>query len=208
MEIERAELEKKQQEQEKNKKKGKHVEVEVEEPPPREWTSGEVRREISKEMLFLLPALVLGFVAVFAVWRMPSIGQAWERIVSNRWVGAALGSILGGLAGGFIVWFTRIVGTLGFGREAMGLGDVHLMVGIGAVIGAGPTVVAFFLAPAFGLAIALYLIVTGTRREIPYGPYLSLASAAVIFVYCPIAAYMAPGVEGCMQMLRAAISGG
>jgi leader peptidase (prepilin peptidase)/N-methyltransferase len=207
MEHERAELEKQQQEREKNKAKGKRVEVD-EEPPPREWTSGEVRREISKEMLFLLPALFLGFVAVFLVWRVPSIGHAWEQIVGYRWVSAALGSVLGGLVGGFVVWLTRILGTLGFGREAMGLGDVHLMVGVGAVIGAGPAVVAFFLAPAFGLAVALYLILTGTRREIPYGPYLSLASAAVVLVYCQIAAFMAPGVEGFMQMLRGTLSGG
>ena len=207
MEIEKAELEKKQQEREKNKAKGKRIEEE-EEPTPREWTPGEVRREISKEMLFLLPALVLGFLAVFAVWRVTSIANAWEQIVSHRWISAVLGSILGGLVGGFIVWLTRILGTLGFGREAMGLGDVHLMVGVGAALGAGPAVVAFFLAPAFGLAIALYLILTGTRREIPYGPYLSLASAAVVLVYCEIAAFMAPGVEGFMQMLRSGISGG
>ncbi len=48
-----------------------------------------------------------------------------------------LGAALGALVGGLVPWLTRILGTLGFRRVAMGLGDVHLMFGVGAVVGAG-----------------------------------------------------------------------
>jgi hypothetical protein len=46
------------------------------------------------------------------------------------------------------------------------------------------------------------MLLTGKRREIPYGPYLSLATAAVLLFYCPIAAYLAPGMKGLALMLR------
>jgi leader peptidase (prepilin peptidase)/N-methyltransferase len=50
----------------------------------------------------------------------------------NNWLGIPairgfFGALMGYFAGCTVVWATRIVGTLGFGREAMGLGDVHLM---------------------------------------------------------------------------------
>ena len=107
-----------------------------------------------------------------------------------------LGSLLGGLIGGLVVWMTRILGTLAFRRVAMGLGDVHLMFGVGAVIGAGGATVAFFLAPFFGILVAAYMLITRRGREMPLGPYLSLATAFVMLAYCPIAAYLSPGLQG------------
>ncbi|HEX4795667.1 MAG TPA: prepilin peptidase [Humisphaera sp.] len=209
LEVDRAKLEKekqeRQREREKNEKRSKSkqsLEPEEDDPDMRVWTPAEIRREIRKEILFLLPPLGLGFLFAVMVWRVPAVASAWNRAMQYRWLAAMLGSILGGLVGGFTVWLTRILGSIGFGREAMGLGDVDLMVAVGAALGAGASVVAFFLAPAFGLAIALYLLLTGTRREIPYGPYLSLGSAAAILYYCDIAAYMAPGLHVIMQMLR------
>jgi leader peptidase (prepilin peptidase)/N-methyltransferase len=98
--------------------------------------------------------------------------------------------------GGFVVWLTRVLGTLAFGREAMGMGDVHLMAAVGACVGAGAATVAFFVAPFFGLVLAIYLLLTGTRRELPYGPYLSMGTAFVMLFYCPIAAWLAPGMAG------------
>jgi prepilin signal peptidase PulO-like enzyme (type II secretory pathway) len=76
------------------------------------------------------------------------------------------------------------------------------MVAVGAVLGAGPAIVAFFLAPFFGIVLAIYMMVTGTRREMPLGPYLSLGSATVMLFYGPIAAYLAPGLAGASQMIH------
>ena len=112
-----------------------------------------------------------------------------------------MGAVLGALAGGMVVWLARILGTLAFGRVAMGLGDVHLMFGIGAIIGAGPAVLAFFIAPFVGLAVGLWGLLTHKRHELPYGPYLSMAAAAVLLVYDPVAEYLRPGFIGLAQML-------
>lgn len=182
--------------------------AEGQEPPGREYTPRQIRAEMRKEMLFLFPPMVLGIAWVWLTFKVPAVRSFWETAVAHRWVGGLLGSALGLLVGGFVVWLTRILGTLGFGREAMGMGDVHLMAGVGAVIGPGAATVGFFLAPFFGLALALYMLLTGTRRELPYGPYLSLATAFVIVFYCPIASYLAPGLTTMTQVLSGWLGGG
>jgi leader peptidase (prepilin peptidase)/N-methyltransferase len=103
--------------------------------------------------------------------------------------------LFGALIGAFTVWIFRILGTLALGRVAMGLGDVHLMFGIGAIIGAGAAVVVFFLAPFAGLLVGLHGYLTKKRHELSYGPYLALATAAVLIFYCPIADFLRPGME-------------
>lgn len=168
-------------------------------PPP--YTSWQIRLEMGKEVLFLLPPSVMGSVVLAATTFVPSLHDAWAGACTYHWFTGLLGACLGALIGAFVVWITRILGTLGFGRVAMGLGDVHLMLGVGAVIGAGASTVAFFIAPFFGLLIAAYFLITRTRRELPYGPYLSLATAFVMLAYCPIAAKLAPGMQGLSEML-------
>jgi prepilin signal peptidase PulO-like enzyme (type II secretory pathway) len=56
--------------------------------------------------------------------------------------------------------------------------------------------VAFFLAPFFGLVLAVYMLLTGKRRELPFGPYLSMATGFVMLFYPPIATYLAQGLCG------------
>jgi leader peptidase (prepilin peptidase)/N-methyltransferase len=174
-------------------------------PPP--YTKQDIRREMRFEMMFLLPAMVLACVAWVLASQVPATARVWTSVASHAWVSAALGAVFGGLMGGFIVWLTRILGTIAFGRIAMGLGDADLMFAVGAVIGAGGTIVAFFLAPFFGIAVAIYMLLTGTRRELPYGPYLSLATAFVLLFYCPIAAWLVPGVEGLSIMIHGLFGG-
>ena len=96
------------------------------------------------------------------------------------------GSLLGYLVGGGLVWGIRIFGTLGFGREAMGLGDVHLLAGVGAVVGWWDPILIFFIAPFSGLLYAGFAVVLekiGKKQsEIPYGPHLAVATLLVVFL--------------------------
>ena len=85
----------------------------------------------------------------------------------------------------------------------MGLGDADLMFGVGCVLGPGPAVVAFFLAPFCGIGVAVYKLLFRKGRELPYGPYLSMASALVMLFYCPIAAYFTPGLSFLAGRLQA-----
>src|SRR5205085_1993636 len=102
------------------------------------------------------------------------------------WLARLLGSIFGMLVGGGLVWFTRIGGTLGFNKEAMGMGDAHLMAGVGAIIGAPLVVIAFFLAPFLGLLWVIVLLWLKKPNVLPYGPWLSIASILCLLIGNPL----------------------
>jgi len=144
------------------------------------------RREICREIVFLLPIIVC---SVAAYWLIRQ--QSWWVDFSQRPViTGLLGSLWGYFVGCGIVWGTRILGTLAFGKEAMGLGDVHLMGAAGAIVGAPFVIVAFFIAPFFGLAWVAFQMFFKKIRQIPYGPFLSLGVLAVIILHNKIFSYL------------------
>jgi len=141
------------------------------------------RREIFKEIFFLSP-IVLGAVAALLAYRLvPAVERGWNDVMAYPTAAGLFGSLWGYLIGCGVVWATRILGTLAFGREAMGLGDVHLMGAAGALLGAEMIVVAFFVAPFFGLVWAGYQWMFRKTRQIPYGPFLSMAIGLVMIAY-------------------------
>jgi leader peptidase (prepilin peptidase)/N-methyltransferase len=199
LEIERAELETRA-------KKAEEAGEEVPEIPP-EFPPAKVRHEIRKEMLFLMPPLLLGGISVLLHLYVPAVRNLWNWASTVDWLNSGLGSLLGGLVGGFVIWLTRILGSYALGKEAMGLGDVHLVFGIGAVLGAGGATVTFFLAPFAAIITGIYLVIAHSRRQLPLGPYLSLAAAFVMLFYAPIAAYLQPSLIVLIAVLRQALLG-
>ena len=135
------------------------------------------RREMGRELLFLLP---IGICFVIG-WMV-----GYEKGMPSLLVQGLAGSILGYIVGGGLVWAIRIIGTLCFGREAMGLGDVHLLAGVGAIVGWWDPILIFFIAPFSGLlwaAVSAILEKIGKKhREIPYGPHLAVATLLVVFL--------------------------
>lgn len=106
-------------------------------------------------------------------------------IIMTWWLGgpgwAALLSALAGLAmGGGLVWAVRIIFTAILNKEAMGFGDVTLLAMIGTYLGWQAPIFIFFVAPCIGLVLALTQVVLGLGREIPFGPFLCLATVIVI----------------------------
>jgi len=158
-----------------------------------------IRLEMLKELLFLTPAIILAIVFFLFLSGKNNFTDAWQgAIIEKRWLAGLLGSVFGFMIGGGIVWFTRIFGSLAFGREAMGLGDVHLMAAVGAMLGWFSATIAFFVAPFLGLGWAISRLIIHRSREIPYGPFLSLATVMVIFLHDALVAYFwsvfTPGV--------------
>ena len=89
-------------------------------------------------------------------------------------------SITGLVVGAGSVWLVRTVGFWVLKQEAMGFGDVVLMAMIGSVIGWQPVLAVFFIAPMLAVFAAAVMWITKRDREIPYGPWLSLATIALL----------------------------
>lgn len=139
-----------------------------------------------------VPGMVLGVVlgALVPAVRLDPTAAVPAAVASHAagfWIG-----VQGLLVGGGLIWVVRVVGGWVFRREAMGLGDVTLLAMIGSFLGWQAAVLAFFLSPFSGLPHALgkgiaALIkrlrgrtLTGADREIPFGPYLSLAATVLV----------------------------
>ncbi len=128
------------------------------------WAS--LRRRTSGLMVV---TAVLGSGGITIGWLAG--GDAWQSLLS---------AVVGMVVGGATVWAFRIVGTQALGQEAMGFGDVTLMSMIGAFLGWQATLMAFFLAPAAGLLIAVARWTLTGRKDIAFGPYLCLAALYLI----------------------------
>jgi prepilin signal peptidase PulO-like enzyme (type II secretory pathway) len=141
-----------------------------------EISEGNIRVEILKEALFLAIPVACAALAYLLPLQLPEV----------PWLMRLLGSVFGLLVGGGVVWLIRIGGSIAFNKQAMGIGDVHLMAGVGAVIGAPLVLVAFFTAPFVGILWAILLKLMGKPNVLPYGPWLSVASIMALLLGNPI----------------------
>jgi len=89
-------------------------------------------------------------------------------------------SLAGLIVGGGSIWTIRLVGQWVLRQEAMGFGDVILMAMIGSFLGWQPVLIVFFVAPVCAMVVVILTWLVSRHREIPYGPYLSLATLIVI----------------------------
>jgi leader peptidase (prepilin peptidase) / N-methyltransferase len=168
-----------------------------------DFTPAQVRAEIRKEMLFLLPPLVLGGGMLLLEMHVAAVRSCFDQAAGIDWLSGLGGAIFGGLAGGGFIWIIRVLGSIAFGKEAMGLGDVDLMLGVGAVIGPGAAIISVFVATFLALPITLAMFFLRARRQLPFGPYLSMAAAVVMLFYFPIYDhYVRPVALGLGTLLR------
>ena len=144
------------------------------------------RLEACKEVVFLLPIVICSMAAF---WLFGG-NKWWVNFSQHPAVSGLMGSMWGYFIGCGIIWGIRIFGTFAFGKEAMGLGDVHLMGAAGAVVGPVFVVMAFFIAPFFGLAWAGFQMFSKKIRQIPYGPFLSIGIFVVMILHDRIRDYV------------------
>lgn len=178
--------------EQKNSKEEIAIPNNEEESAEPDWTSNGVnhRLEACREIIFLLPIIVCSIALLWIVREVTPVRAWWENFSQHPVVAGLLGSVWGYFVGCGLVWGIRIFGTLAFGKEAMGLGDVHLMGAAGAVIGPLYVVVAFFVAPFFGLAWAGSQMFFKKIQQIPYGPFLSLGIFVVMILHDWIRDYL------------------
>ena len=164
---------------------------------PENWIAyPHARREMLREILFVgfpLAFALAGFALAHKLagpWIYNPNTFAMETS-ANAAVPLALqvltGVLMGYLVGGGVVWLFRILGSLGFGKEALGLGDVHLMAAVGAVLGWIDPVIAFFGGAILGMVIFLIQLFRNkdtdkdTGRVMPFGPPLCMAVVLLFF---------------------------
>lgn len=110
-----------------------------------------------------------GSIAIAAVW--------WYG--GSSWLGL-LTSLLGLAVSGGLVWGVRLGGTAALQREAMGFGDVTLMMMLGTFLGWQAGIIIFFVAPFAGLVVGIVQLISRSDDVIPYGPFLCLGALFVM----------------------------
>jgi prepilin signal peptidase PulO-like enzyme (type II secretory pathway) len=153
--------------------------VDVTDEVMEEIASPFARREILKEAAFLLIPVAFAILAYAIPLDVPQSPRAAR----------VLGALWGLLVGGGVVWAIRILGTLALNKEAMGLGDVHLMAGVGAVAGPMLAALAFFVGPFIAIPWIIVLKISGKPNALPYGPWLSVSSIICLLVGYPMLAW-------------------
>jgi prepilin signal peptidase PulO-like enzyme (type II secretory pathway) len=156
------------------------------------------------------------YLAALGLVGTAAIGSVWMFGAAISWVGLLTG-LVGMAAGGALVWLVRIIGTRVLHREAMGFGDVTLMAMIGAFLGWQTALIVFFLAPFAGVLLGIVQWVMHRDQEIPYGPFLCLAAAAVVVAWSAVwqatqiyfaAGWLVPGVLAVCLVLLGVLLGG
>ena len=100
-------------------------------------------------------------------------------------IDALIKSFIGLFCGAGILLFVRWIGFWILKKEAMGLGDVKLLAGIGAFLGWQSIIFSIFVGSLIALIVALVCLSLknyNNSSSIPFGPYLSVAAILWILI--------------------------
>ena len=141
-------------------------------------------------LIGLLGATLIGEVQICHLWvdwsvaipqlRGPYIPSWYD--AHRHWHGLAW-SVAGLVTGAGLTWSARQISSLVLGQEAMGSGDVTLMAMIGSFLGWQAAILVFLVAPLLGLTMGVFIRMVSGKTFLPYGPWLSIAAAVVLFTW-------------------------
>ncbi len=103
-----------------------------------------------------------------------------DRPFVHSWLESALG-VLFGAGPLYLIWWLYLVVRK---REGLGLGDIKLMIALGALFGYECALITIFVGSVLGSALGLLLILMnrmGFSTAIPFGPYL--VTGALLYLY-------------------------
>jgi leader peptidase (prepilin peptidase)/N-methyltransferase len=146
-----------------------------------------------------VPVILLGLGILTDLYRILTEGSGSmvsfsQQIGSKVYVAHLPMSLTGMVVGGGLFLIIGWVFERALRKPALGLGDVKLAAGMGALLGPGYLFLCFFLlAILSGAIISVLLMAFGLRRReqsIPFGPMLAVAAMAVLLWPDVIAPWM------------------
>lgn len=159
-----------------------------------EETRSHARGTALRELAWLLPAVVVGIVLFILLRRSHEMDATWRDAITasklSPWLASHIAPALSAIAAltwaAAIGWTVRILGTLAFGKEAYGTGDIYLMAAIGATAGVWNCFFGFFMASILALVGVAATFLKRSHRAIPFGPWLALGSFCVLAIERPL----------------------
>jgi leader peptidase (prepilin peptidase)/N-methyltransferase len=102
------------------------------------------------------------------------------------WVVSLIGALIGAIAGGGFLWLVGFLWEKLRGVEAMGLGDVKMMLGFGAFLGWRLTLLAIFIGVLTGSIVGIALMVKrgdkNLQSMLPFGIFLGIGSVVALLL--------------------------
>ncbi|MEG2457811.1 MAG: prepilin peptidase [Bacilli bacterium] len=94
--------------------------------------------------------------------------------------------ILYGIILFIIMYIFKLIGDKIFKRESLGGGDIKLMGVIGFILGLIPSVFVLFISSVLALIFSLIFLKLDKTKEIPFGPFILIASLIMFYFGTPI----------------------
>lgn len=120
----------------------------------------------------------------------PLLGPPPDFAPAGTWKLGLLNAVVGALAGSFVVRGVKWLFEVGFGKEALGLGDADLLMMAGAFLGWQPAVLSLFVGAFAALfvfklpaAVIGFIRKQEFERELPFGPGLAVGVVATWLVW-------------------------
>ncbi|HVP13834.1 MAG TPA: A24 family peptidase [Phycisphaerae bacterium] len=163
------------------------------------------------ELVWFIPSILIGVGLLLFLRRTGHLDSDWRGVLQalfgdHRWASFLAGgfqALAAGLLAAGIGWCVRILGTLTFGKEAFGTGDIYIMAAIAAVAGLPLLILAFFLGALLALVGVLATLFHKTSRAIPFGPWLAIGSLVALWLQPVLVEFFEPAAT----MLWAVLSG-
>jgi leader peptidase (prepilin peptidase) / N-methyltransferase len=121
-----------------------------------------------------------------------SVIYGWIWYLGGKSFESLFGATLGMAFGGGVIWAVRIIARMAMGQEAMGFGDVTLMIMIGAFLGWQAILPIFFCAACTAVFAALANFLFTGENAFAFGPFLSIGAVATIIWWQPFWRYLTP----------------
>ncbi len=93
-----------------------------------------------------------------------------------------IAAVLGAAVGFGFLWILGYLGSWAFQQEAMGGGDIKMMAMVGAFVGWQGVLLTVFLGAFAASLVYLPLALTGRKKDVPFGVFLSMGAALSYFV--------------------------